>query len=51
MVRKAIIFRTGEYATVGDALTAATAYTVIMIGLVGLLLAERLIDGRLAVNG
>jgi uncharacterized membrane protein (DUF373 family) len=51
MVRKAIIFRTGEYATVGDALTAATAYTVIIVGLVGLLLAERLIDGRLAVNG
>ena len=47
MVRKAIIFRTGEYATIDDALMAATAYTVIILGLVGLLLAERLIDGQL----
>ncbi|WP_430505619.1 phosphate-starvation-inducible PsiE family protein [Haloparvum sp. PAK95] len=41
MVRKAIIFRTGEYATTLDALFAAVAYTIIILGLVGLLLAER----------
>lgn len=41
MVRKAIIFRTGEYATTQDALFAALAYTVIIAGLVGLLLVER----------
>ncbi|MFB6233880.1 MAG: phosphate-starvation-inducible PsiE family protein [Halopenitus sp.] len=41
MVRKAIIFRTGEYATSLDALYAAVAYTVIIFGLVGLLLVER----------
>ncbi|MFB6152500.1 MAG: phosphate-starvation-inducible PsiE family protein [Haloarculaceae archaeon] len=41
MVRKAIIFRTGEYATTQDALFAAVAYTVIIFGLVGLLFAER----------
>jgi uncharacterized membrane protein (DUF373 family) len=41
MVRKAIIFRTGEYATLGDALLAAASYAVIIFALVGLLLAER----------
>jgi hypothetical protein len=41
MVRKAIIFRTGEYATVQDALFAAVAYTIVIVGLVGLLFAER----------
>jgi hypothetical protein len=41
MVRKAIIFRTGEYATTTDALFAAVAYTVIILGLVGLLYVER----------
>jgi uncharacterized membrane protein (DUF373 family) len=41
MVRKAIIFRTGEYATTQDALFAAVAYTVIIFGLVGLLFVER----------
>ena len=41
MVRKAIIFRTGEYATTQEALFAAVAYTVIILGLVGLLVAER----------
>jgi uncharacterized membrane protein (DUF373 family) len=41
MVRKAIIFRTGEYATTTDALLAAVAYTVIILGLVGLLYVER----------
>lgn len=41
MVRKAIIFRTGEYATTLDALYAAIAYTIIILGLVSLLLVER----------
>jgi len=41
MVRKAIIFRTGEYATLEDALLAAVSYTVIIVGLVGLLFVER----------
>jgi uncharacterized membrane protein (DUF373 family) len=41
MVRKTIIFRTGEYATTQAALFAAVAYTVLMFGLVGLLLVER----------
>ena len=41
MVRKAIIFRTGEYATTQDALLAAIAYTIIIFGLVALLFAER----------
>jgi len=41
MVRKTIIFRTGEYATAQDALFAAVGYTVLILGLVGLLLVER----------
>ena len=41
MVRKVIIFRTSEYATVNDALLAAVAYSVIILGLVSLLLVER----------
>jgi len=41
MVRKAIIFRTGEYASTRAALLAALAYTVIILGLVGLLFVER----------
>jgi uncharacterized membrane protein (DUF373 family) len=41
MVRKTIIFRTGEYATTQDALFAAIGYTVLIFGLVGLLLVER----------
>ncbi|MFC4356747.1 phosphate-starvation-inducible PsiE family protein [Halobium salinum] len=44
MVRKAIIFRTGEYATPGDALLAAVAYAVIIAGLVALLFVERVSD-------
>ncbi|PSP53984.1 hypothetical protein BRC67_00380, partial [Halobacteriales archaeon QH_3_68_24] len=44
MVRKAIIFRTGEYATTQDALLAAVAYTAIIAGLAGLLLVERTYD-------
>jgi uncharacterized membrane protein (DUF373 family) len=41
MVRKVIIFRTGEYATVNDALLAAGSYAVIIIALVALLFAEQ----------
>ncbi|MFB6280941.1 MAG: phosphate-starvation-inducible PsiE family protein [Haloferacaceae archaeon] len=41
MVRKAIIFRTGEYASEQAALLAAAAYTLIIFGLVGLLVVER----------
>jgi len=41
MVRKTIIFRTGEYATAQDALFAALAYTALIAGLVALLLVER----------
>ena len=44
MVRKAIIFRTGEYATTQGALLAAVAYTAIIAGLAGLLLVERTYD-------
>lgn len=41
MVRKAIIFRTGEYSSVQDALLASIAYTILIFGLVALLFAER----------
>ena len=41
MVRKAIIFRTGEYSTELDALYAAVSYAMIIFGLVALLFAER----------
>lgn len=41
MVRKAIIFRTGEYATLEDALLAAGSYAIIIFALVALLFAER----------
>lgn len=44
MVRKVIIFRTSEYPSVNDALLAAIAYTVIMLGLVSLLFVERKLD-------
>ncbi len=40
MVRKAIIFRTGEYSSEQAALTAAAAYTLIILGLAALLLVE-----------
>lgn len=47
MVRKAIIFRTGEYASEEAALLAAAAYTLILLGLVALLLVEqRRINGE-----
>jgi len=41
MVRKVIIFRTSEYATTQDALFAAIAYTIVILGLVALLYVER----------
>jgi hypothetical protein len=41
MVRKAIIFRTSEYATIQDAMLAAGAYTLLIFALVALLFAER----------
>jgi uncharacterized membrane protein (DUF373 family) len=41
MVRKAIIFRTGEYATEQAALFAAGAYTLLILGLAVLLVIER----------
>ncbi|MEF8773503.1 MAG: phosphate-starvation-inducible PsiE family protein [Halobacteriales archaeon] len=41
MVRKAIIFRTGEYASEGAALQAAGAYTLLIVGLAVLLVVER----------
>jgi len=41
MVRKVIIFRTSEYATTQDALFAAVAYGIVILGLVALLYVER----------
>jgi uncharacterized membrane protein (DUF373 family) len=41
MVRKAIIFRTGEYSSEETALLAAAAYTLLMLGLAALLVVER----------
>ena len=41
MVRKAIIFRTGEYSDEQAALLAAGSYTLIILGLAALLLVER----------
>lgn len=41
MVRKTIIFRTGEFETTMDALMAASSYTLLILGLVALLLVER----------
>lgn len=41
LVRKVIIFQTSEYATMLDALFAALSYTVLIFGLVGLLMTER----------
>jgi uncharacterized membrane protein (DUF373 family) len=48
MVRKAIIFRTGEYDSVTDALFVAGSYTVIILGLIGLLFVERVYVDRTA---
>jgi len=41
VVRKVIIYRTGEYATKLDALLVALAYGVIALGLIGLLYVDR----------
>ena len=43
MVRKVIIYRTGEYETAEAALFAAVSYTVVLFGLVALLYVERTI--------
>lgn len=48
MVRKIIIFRTGEYASSEAALFAALSYTLIIFGLVALLFAERVYGEKLA---
>jgi uncharacterized membrane protein (DUF373 family) len=48
MVRKIIIFRTGEYDTVQDALVVGGAYALVVLALVGLLIGERIYAGRLA---
>ena len=48
MVRKVIIFRTGEYGTTQNALFAAVAYTILIFGLVGLLTVERRYGSRLS---
>ncbi len=41
MVRKAIVFRASEYPTTADALAAAVAYTVLLLGLGALLVIQR----------
>jgi uncharacterized membrane protein (DUF373 family) len=41
IVRKVIIYRTGEYATKLDALLVALAYGIIALGLIGLLYVDR----------
>ncbi len=41
MIRKVIIFRTGEFATLEDAILAAVSYAVIILALVALLFVER----------
>ncbi len=41
MLRKAIIFRTGEYPTLEDAVFAAGSYAIRIFALVALLFAER----------
>ena len=43
MVRKVIIYRTGEYETAEAALFAAVSYTIVLFGLVALLYVERTI--------
>ena len=45
MARKVIIFRTGEYATLQDALLAAASYALIIFALVGLLFAAQAYGG------
>lgn len=48
MVRKIIIFRTSEYETALDGILVASSYTIIIIGLVGLLLVEQIYDRQIA---
>lgn len=48
MVRKAIIFRTGEYNTPSDAMFAASSYAIIIFALVALLFAERVYGDEMA---
>jgi uncharacterized membrane protein (DUF373 family) len=50
MVRKAIIFRTGEYGTPSDAMFAASSYAVIIFALVALLFAERVYGGDASIT-
>ncbi|MFQ3285500.1 MAG: uncharacterized membrane protein (DUF373 family) [Natronomonas sp.] len=45
MVRKAIIFRTGEYGSLEEAMLAAGSYAIIIFALVALLFAERSYGG------
>ncbi len=49
MVRKVIIFRTSEYASSQDATLVALSYTLIIAGLIGLLLVERVYGSNLPV--
>jgi uncharacterized membrane protein (DUF373 family) len=49
MVRKAIIFRTGEYATTEEALLAAGSYGIIIFALVALLFVERTYGSELTL--
>jgi len=48
MVRKVIIFRTSEYSGELEALYVAGSYTIIIAGLIGLLLVERVYTDRVA---
>jgi len=48
MVRKVIIFRTTEYPSTQDALFAAFAYTLVILGLVALLFVERSVGSSLS---
>ena len=50
MARKVIIFRTGEYDTLVDALLAAGSYAIIIFALVGLLYADRTYRGSGAAS-
>lgn len=50
MVRKAIIFRTGEYDTLQDAMFAASSYAIIIFALVALLFAERVYGGDVSIS-
>jgi uncharacterized membrane protein (DUF373 family) len=47
MVRKVIIFRTGEYGSPEAGLFASVAYTLLLLGLAAILLVERMYGDRL----